>query len=294
MKYAFIKQQRQIWPVGVMCRVLEVARSGYYDWLNRKSNAHQQRREALVAPIRQIHQEHRGRYGSIRIHKELIAAGQEVCVNTVAKVMRDEQIRGKNKRSFVPRTTDSDHHQPVAANLLNRDFTADKPNRKWVADITYVPTDEGWLFVAAVLDLFSRRIVGWSMGDRMQADLVNDALTMSLARRKPNTGHQASEADRLLMHSDRGSQYASDDHQLLLEEHGMVCSMSRRGDCYDNAVMESFWATLKTELVHHEHYVTHEDARASIFEYIEVYYNRKRLHSTLGYLSPEAFEASHN
>ena len=159
MRYAFIKQESHVWPVMVMCRVLKVSRSGDYDWLDRKPNASRQRREELAVSIRQIHQDNRCVYGSPRVHKALIVAGQQVCINTVAKVMRDEQIRGKIKRKYVPRTTDSDHHQPVASNLLDRDFTADKPNRKWVADITYVPTDEGWLFIAAVLDLFSRRIV---------------------------------------------------------------------------------------------------------------------------------------
>jgi transposase InsO family protein len=192
----------------------------------------------------------------------------------------------KSKKKFVPTTTDSRHDRPIAANVLDRQFTAALPNQKWAVDITYIPTGEGWLYLAGVMDLCSRRIVGWSMADHMRTELVSDALSMALARRSPKKG--------LLHHSDRGVQYASDDYQQLLESKGMIPSMSRCGDCWDNAAMESFWATLKTELVNHEEYATHDAARASIFEYIEVFYNRKRLHSSLGYVSPEAFEASLN
>jgi transposase InsO family protein len=184
----------------------------------------------------------------------------------------------------VHSTTDSAHNRPIAPNVLDRQFTAPSPNRKWATDITYIPTDEGWLYLAGVIDLHSRRIVGWSMADHMRTELASDALGMALASRQPPAG--------LLHHSDRGVQYASDDYQDLLSRNQIGVSMSGKGDCWDNAVMESFWATLKTELVHHEHYATREDARRSIFEYIEVFYNRKRLHSSLGYVSPEAFEAS--
>lgn len=299
MKFAFIKEHRCTWPVKVMCRVLAVSRSGFFAWLQRAPSPRQLRRDALAARVRLVHDENRRVYGSPRVHEALRATGQEVCVNTVAKVMRQEQIRPKTRRKYVPRTTDSRHDRPVAPNLLGRDFDADRPNRKWVADITYVPTDEGWLYLAAVLDLCSRRVVGWSMADHMRAELVGDALQMAIARRQPKTVN--SNADDacggepgLLHHSDRGVQYASDEMQTLLARHGITASMSAKGDCYDNAVMESFWATLKTELIHHEHYATRDQARASIFEYIEVFYNRKRLHSTLGYMSPEAFEASLN
>ena len=199
--------------------------------------------------------------------------------------MRQAKIRAKIRRKFVPRTTDSAHAQPVAANRLDRDFGAESSNRKWLADITYVPTDEGWLYLAAVLDCFSRKIVGWSMADHLETDLASDALKMAIARRAV-TG-----AD-LVHHSDRGVQYASDDYQQLLTKHGIETSMSGRGDCYDNAMMESFWATLKCECVYQQKYATHEQARQSIFEYIEVFYNRKRLHSSLGYVSPESFEAA--
>ena len=286
MKFAFIAQQLGELPVEVACDVLEVSRSGYYAWRDRPHSGQGQRRVALAAKVREIHAEARGVYGSPRIHKALQAAGEHVCENTVAKVMRVEGLRAKAKRKFVPRTTDSAHTQPIAPNVLDRQFAADTPNRKWAGDITYIPTDEGWLYLAGVIDLHSRRIVGWSMADHMQTDLVANALTMALARRRPAAG--------LLHHSDRGVQYASDAYQAMLQAHEIRASMSGKGNCWDNAVMESFWATLKTELVYQQHYETREQARRSIFEYIEVFYNRKRLHSSLGYVSPETFEASQN
>jgi putative transposase len=201
----------------------------------------------------------------------------------VAKLMKELEIRPKRKRKFIPCSTDSRHTQPVAKNILDRQFQAELPNQKWATDITYIPTGEGWLYLAGVIDLCSRKIVGWSMADHMRTDLVSDALNMAVAGRSPDQG--------LLHHSDRGVQYASDDYQDLLQQHQMQSSMSGKGDCWDNACTESFWATLKTELVHHEKYATREMARQSIFEYIEIFYNRKRLHSSLEYLSPEAFEA---
>jgi putative transposase len=204
----------------------------------------------------------------------------------VAKAMKTAGIRAKTKKKFVPSTTDSNHQQPVAPNILDRQFAADLPNQKWAVDITYIPTDEGWMYLAGVIDLCSRKIVGWSMADHMRTELVSDALQMAITRRNPGKD--------LLHHSDRGVQYASDNYLHLMQSHNIESSMSRKGDCWDNAVMESFWATLKNELVNHEHYPTHAAARASIFEYIEVFYNRKRLHSSLGYVSPEAFEASLN
>ena len=286
MKYAFIYDQLGDYPVGVCCRVLEVSRSGYYDWLRRPQSPRDARRQELAARIQAVHADTRGRYGSPRIYQELRADGVAVCQNTVARVMRDQGLRAKAKRTFVPRTTDSAHHQPVAPNVLDRQFAAASPNRKWAGDITYIPTDEGWLYLAGVIDLHSRRLVGWSMADHLQTELAADALGMALARRSPGAG--------LLHHSDRGVQYASDQYQALLAKHGITVSMSGKGDCWDNAVMESFWATLKTELVHHEHYATREQARRSIFEYIEVFYNRRRRHSSLGYVSPETFEASRN
>jgi putative transposase len=286
VKFAFIEAHLGRFPVEVACEVLEVSRSGYYAWLERPASSRRRRHQELAAKIQAVHEEARKVYGSPRICRALKGAGESVCENTVAKVMKQQGIRAKSKRKFVPRTTDSSHGRPVADNLLDRRFDADRPNRKWTADITYIATDEGWMYLAGVMDLCSRKIVGWSMADHMQVDLVSDALKMAIARRRPEAG--------LLHHSDRGVQYASDHYQHLLQSHGMDISMSHKGDCWDNAAMESFWGTLKTELVNHEHYVTRAQARQSIFEYIEVFYNRKRLHSSLGYVSPETFEASLN
>jgi transposase InsO family protein len=286
VKFAFIKEHLADYPVDVCCHVLEVSRSGYYASLERAPSPRALRQEELVGKIRQVHAQSRQAYGSPRVHRQLVAAGECVCENTVAKLMESEAIRARARRKFVPRTTDSAHGQPVARNLLDRQFEAALPNTRWAADITYIPTDEGWLYLAGVMDLCSRKIVGWSMADHMETPLVADALAMAVMRRSPGEG--------LLHHSDRGSQYASEDYQHRLQQCGMVPSMSGTGDCWDNAAMESFWATLKTELVHHEHYATREQARRSIFEYIEVFYNRKRLHSALGYRSPEAFEARLN
>jgi putative transposase len=285
VKFAFIADHRRRWPVQIICRVLKVTRSGFYAWSKRKPSSRQIRQQKLLEKIRLVHRENRQLYGSPRVHRALLVDGQIVSRNTVARLMRSARIRAKSKRSFVPRTTDSRHSRPVAENKLSRDFTTEAPDRKWLADITYVPTDEGWLYLAAVLDCFSRRIVGWSMADHLQTDLAVDALQMALLQRCPD-------GKQLLHHSDRGVQYASDDYQHRLNQHGIEASMSRRGDCYDNAMMESFFATLKSELVHQQEYATHEQARQSIFEYIEEFYNRKRLHSSLGYVSPESFEAA--
>ena len=292
MKFAFVKANRsRVWPAGAICRVLGVTRQGFYQWLGREPSKHQQRRQKLAAAVRRVHAQSRCTYGSPRVCRQLLAEGERVCVRTVAKVMRQEGIRVRPKAKFVPKTTDSGHGSPVAANRLGRDFVADAPDRKWVADITYVPTGEGWLYVAAVMDLYSRKIVGHATADHMRVDLVAEALVMALTHRRPAA---AAAAAGLLHHSDRGSQYASDAYQGLLATHGMVCSMSGRGDCWDNAAMESFWSTFKGECVGREDYPTHAAARRAIFAYIECWYNRQRLHSSLGYLSPEAFEASRN
>jgi putative transposase len=286
VKFAFIRDHLSTFEMEAACRVLQVSRSGLYAWLKRSPSACQMRRDCRVVQIRTVHAENRRVYGSPRICRALNDQGHRISVNTVARIMRDEGIRAKAKRAFVPRTTDSCHEQPVAPNLLKRQFAADRCNHKWAADITYVPTDEGWLYVAGVLDLHSRTLVGWSMADHMETSLVIDALGMALSRRKVNKD--------LVHHSDRGVQYASQQYQAMLEKHGITVSMSGKGDCYDNAMMESFWSTLKTELVHLEHYATRQQARQSIFEYIETFYNRKRLHSSLGYVSPETFEAAGN
>jgi transposase InsO family protein len=286
VKFAFIEEHLTGFPTDVSCDVLGVSRSGYYAWITRPASARARRRAELAEQIRLVHEENREAYGSPRVYNALKARGESVCENTVADIMKQRQIRAKRRKKFVPATTDSRHDRRVAPNRLDRRFDADVPDQKWAVDITYIPTDQGWLYLAGVIDLCSRRIVGWSMADHMGTSLVSDALRMALAGRNPGQG--------LLHHSDRGVQYASEDYQHLLRTNGMQVSMSGRGDCWDNAVMESFWATLKSELVNHEHYATHEQARASIFEYIEAFYNRKRLHSALGYVSPETFEASLN
>jgi transposase InsO family protein len=280
--FAFIQRHQGDWPVRVLCDALEVSPSGYYSWLRRPPSFQEQRREALLVLIQGVHAEAKGRYGSPRLHAALEARGQPCSVNTVAKVMRDNGIRAKSARKFRCRITDSNHALPVADNVLDRQFDPEGPNEAWVADITYVPTGEGWLYLAVVEDLYSRKVVGWSMAATMESRLVVDALEMAVQRRLPGEG--------LVAHSDRGSQYASDHYQLLLGKHGITCSMSEVGQCWDNAPAESFFATLKKELVHDEDYRTREEARASLFAYIEVFYNNQRLHSSLGYVTPAAYE----
>jgi transposase InsO family protein len=281
MRYDFVEAHRGRWPVRLMCRVLRVSPGGYYDWRGRPQSEQAQRREALVVTIEAIHGEVKARYGSPRIHAELVARGEPCCVNTVARLMRQEGIAAKTKRKFRV-TTDSNHNRPVAENVLNRQFEPQAPNQAWTADITYVATGEGWLYLAAVEDLYSRRIVGWAMSERIDSRLVVDALEMALAQRLPGEG--------LVAHSDRGSQYASEHYQGLLTGHGITGSMSRRANCWDNAPMESFFASLKKELTRGEVFATREEARASLFEYIEVFFNRMRRHSSLGYMSPAEYE----
>lgn len=271
-----------------MCRALGVSRAGYYAWRSRKPSAAEVRREELTEQIATIHAEVKGRYGSPRVHAELVARGHECCVNFVAKLMREAGIAAKTKRRFK-QTTDSNHQLPVAENVLDRQFDPEEPNERWCADITYIPTREGWLYLAVVEDLFSRMVVGWSMSETMTSRLVVDALEMALARRL-----KGSSSSGLLAHSGRGSQYASEHYQRRLAEERVACSMSRRGECWDNAPMESFFASLKKELVHHEDYATRAEAKASIFEYIEAFYNRVRRHSALGYVAPAEYERTHN
>jgi putative transposase len=269
-----------------MCQMLRVCRSGFYAWRDRRPSARMQRAAVVMEQIGEAHQQSRGTYGSPRVTAELRARGVVVCENTVARYMRKAGLRSKSKLPFVPATTDSNHQHPVAGNLLDRDFAAPGPNRRWSCDITYIRSDEGWVYLAVVMDLFSRRIVGWSMLDHLRSALVSEALLMALKRRRPGAG--------LLHHSDRGVQYACGDYQALLRERGITCSMSRVGDCYDNAVTESFFATLKNEHVNHQQFTTRQEAIDSVFEWIEVFYNRQRRHSSLDYLSPEAFEAENN
>jgi len=289
VRFEWIEGRRSHYPLSVLCEMLGVTRAGYYAWARRREKPPGPRaawRAELAERVRSVHQESRRTYGSPRVYHELRARGVEACENTVAKVMKQEGIRSIVRRRFRVRTTDSAHGHAVAPNVLGRDFAAETPDRKWAADITYVATGEGWLYLAVVLDLCSRRVVGWAMADHLRAGLCTDALEMALERRRP--------AEGLLHHSDRGVQYACGDYRDLLRSQGIECSMSRRGDCYDNAVVESFFKTLKAELVYHERYATREQARRSVFEYLEVFYNRKRLHSSLGYQTPEQFEAAMN
>lgn len=268
----------------VLCAVLEVSRSGYYAWRNRPESVRSVRQREVVAEMRSIHGErHKHSYGSPRMHQELAARGRSVSENTVARLMRDHGLRATTAKKFR-HTTDSNHRHPVAENVLNQEFAQEQPNAVWVSDITYIPTREGWLYLACVLDLYSRRVVGWSMSERMTSGLVESALEMAVRQRCPEA--------ELLHHSDRGSQYASGAYRALLQKYGIACSMSRKGNCYDNAAMESFFATLKKELVHQVAYETRAEARRSVFEYMEVFYNREHRHSALGYVSPCQYEAA--
>lgn len=284
MRFEFIEQHREEWPITVMCRVLEVSRSGFYAWRVRPESARSQRHQELVAEMEEIHADQDLKnYGSPRMRDELVSRGHTVSENTVARLMRAHGLRAAVSRKFRV-TTDSKHSLPVAENVLDREFAQESADRVWVSDITYIWTREGWLYLACVLDAYSRKIVGWSMQERMTKELVLDALRMALGRRRPDS------AGELLHHSDRGSQYASAAYRELLREENITCSMSRKGNCWDNALMESFFATLKKERVYQEDYVTRSEARSSVFDYIERFYNRVRRHSALGNVSPEQFE----
>ena len=282
MRYGFIQDHLEVWPVRTMCRVLRVSPSGFYTWRRRPVSARAQRHQDLAEKAREIHDRSGRTYGSPRVHRQLKEEGQDCNVKTVAKLMASNELTARQGRSFKPQTTQSDHGLSVAPNLLEQKFVAAAPNQVWVADITYVPTREGWLYLAVVLDVFSRTVVGWSMAGHMRALLVCDAFRMAIAARRPGAG--------LIHHSDRGVQYASDEFRSLLAAHEGVSSMSRKGNCYDNAMMESFFGTLKRECVNGSVYATHSEARRSIFGYIETWYNRRRLHSSLGYMSPLIFE----
>jgi len=281
VRYAFIAAEIGPFSLGLMCRVLDVSRSGYYAWLSRPKSDRSTQNRMLLDQIKVVHKSSRRTYGAPRIHGELVATGFKCSKKRVERLMSANGIRAKQKRKFVV-TTDSRHCMPVAPNILNREFVVNEPDTVWLSDITYIPTDEGWLYLAGVMDLCSRTAVGWSMSDCMDTTLVTDALKMAYRRRRPTTG--------LIHHSDRGSQYASYDYRNLLSDYGMLMSMSRKGNCWDNAPMESFFGTLKKELIHHKQYRTRDEARRDIFDYIEVFYNRQRLHSSLGYLSPAEYE----
>ena len=268
--------------VKAMCRVMGVARSGYYAWHLRKPSARQQQRAALDDCVAKAFSARKGRSGSPRLYLDVRAGGWPCNRKNVAASMRRQGLRAKAAKKFKA-TTNSNHSLPVADNLLKQNFHAAQPNQKWVGDITYLHTDEGWLYLAVMIDLYSRTVVGWAMGERMTADLVCDALRMGLWRRKHPKG--------VIVHSDRGSQYCSAAYQDLIRAHELRCSMSAKGNCYDNACAESFFHSLKVESVHGERFRTRDQMRATVFEYIETDYNRQRRHSTLGYISPEAFEA---
>lgn len=283
MKFRAIRDNIGRFAVSLMCSALGVSTSGYHAWRARPASPRARANGQLLQRIREAHQRSRGTYGSPRITEELRAQGHRVGENRIAELMRKAAIRAKSARKWKA-TTQSAHRFPVAENTLARQFTVDQPNRVWAGDLTYVWTAQGWLYLAVVIDLYSRTVIGWAMSDRLCADLATRALTMALWRRKPHRGG-------LLYHSDRGVQYAARDYQQLLAAHGIACSMSRKANCWDNAVVESFFHTLKVELVHHRRYLTRDEARQDIFEWIEVFYNRERRHSTLGYRSPAEFEA---
>ena len=281
MKFAFIEAEKARWPVDVQCDVLGVSRSGFYAWRRRPASSRAQEDCRLVEEIKAAHKAGRGTYGSPRVHRELKANGRRVGKKRVERLMSREWIVARKKRRLV-RTTDSNHPSPIAPNVLERRFTAETPDTAWVTDVTYVWTMEGWLYLAVILDLFSRRVVGWSASENNDRALAISALDCAVASRKPSAG--------VIHHSDRGSVYASGDYGGALDKIGAVKSMSRKGDCWDNAVAESFFATIKGELVEHEEYPTRRSAIASISDYIEGFYNPRRRHSAIGYMSPIEFE----
>lgn len=285
MKYRAIQEHADRFDIRLMCRALEVSSAGYYAWRSRPESGRAQANRSLLGEIRTTHVESRYTYGSPRICQALRSRGHQVSENRVARLMRGNGIRAKTVKKWKA-TTDSSHRLPVAANTLDRQFAVTSPNRVWAGDITYIWTEQGWLYLACVLDLYSRAVIGWAMGSRLTADLAQEALMMALWRRKPTLG--------LLHHSDRGVQYASREYQRQLANAGITCSMSRKGNCWDNACVESFFATLKKELVHDRRYSNREEAKQDIFEYIEVFYNRQRRHTTLGYRTPTEFEAMNN
>ena len=280
--FAFVAKHRGIWPVALICEALGVSRSGFYSWLTRPPSDRTRRHEAMTASIRRSFLDSDRTYGARRVWHDLLAAGISCGLHAVERLMKRNALRARPRRRRLPGDNGVRPTTELPANVLNRQFDASMPNRKWVADFTYIWTAEGWLYVAVVLDLYARRVVGWSMSARMTAELVTDALMMAVWRRgRPR---------ELLHHSDRGSQYTSEQCQRLMAEHGIQCSLSRSGNVWDNAAMESFFSTLKTERTAGKIYRTRDAARADVFDYIERFYNPRRRHSTLGYLSPIAFE----
>jgi len=284
VKYAFIREHKEQFTIQRMCCMLGVSSSGYYDWFDRPESRRSQSNHGLMTKIRCFHQASRKTYGSPRIHRDLQASGESVGIHRVARLMKYAGIQAKMAKRFVV-TTDSKHTMQAAPDQLKRQFQTDAPNRAWVSDTTFIATRQGWLYLAVILDLYSRQVIGWAMADRNDRQLVSSALTMAVWRR--------GKVRHVIVHSDQGSTYASSDYQQLLKAHSLSCSMSRKGECLDNAVAESFFGTLKTELVDDEDYKTKDAARGSLFHYIETFYNRRRRHSYLDYLSPVEFEAEY-
>jgi len=282
VKYAFIREHQAQFTVKRMCGVLGVSSSGYYDWIDRPESQRSRLNRSLLTKIQCFHQASRKTYGSPRIHRDLQESGECVGINRVARLMKQAGIQAKMAKRFVV-TTDSKHTMQPAPDKLKRRFRAEAPNRAWVSDTTFIATRQGWLYLAVILDLYSRQVIGWAMGDKNDRQLVSTALTMAVWRRGM--------VKHVIVHSDQGSTYASGDYQQLLRRYKLICSMSRKGECLDNAVAESFFGTLKSELVDDEDYKTKDEARASLFHYIETFYNRRRRHSFLGYISPIEFEA---
>ena len=282
MRYAWVNNHCDSYDAKTLCRVLEVSRSGYYRWLRAEPSDRQRRTERIGVEAKRAFEENHGSVGYRKVYKQLVAEGIACCPETVRKTLTREGLHASVAPKFVPATTDSDHDLPIAENLLARDFTATRPNQKWVSDITYIRTGEGWLYLAVVIDLFSRKVVGWAMADQMRVDLVLEAFEMAILHRRP-TGD-------LLFHSDRGSQYAANAFRDRLDFLDVTQSMSRKGNCWDNAPAESFFGRLKTEWVGRYTYRSRKEARRSVYFYIEMFYNSKRLHATLGYLSPNQFE----
>lgn len=285
MKYAFIERHQEIFTVTRMCNLMHVSQSAYYDWLKRPESHRSMEDRRLGEKVNKSHEKSheksRETYGARRIRQELVEDGESISRERVGRLMKQQGLESKSQRKFKA-TTNANHDRPVAPNLLDREFLVDQPDTVYAGDISYIPTDEGWLYLAVLIDLYSRAVVGWAMSKRMTAQLVNDALVMAIWKRKSPNG--------LMVHSDRGSQYASELYQKTIKDHGFICSMSRRGSCWDNAPSESFFHTLKTELTHHRRYQTRQEAKQEIFEYIEVFYNRQRRHSTIGYQTPLGYE----
>ena len=288
MKYAWIREHRDSFPVAMLCEALEVSASGYYTWLDRPPSPRAERHAQIQAAVQQVHAASHGIYGSLKIAQQLRERPdlESACRNTVAQAMRELGLKSRVSKAFTPTTTQSDPSKQPAPNELAQDFTAAAPNRKWVTDITYLATAEGWVYLAVVLDLFSRKVVGWALSHSLATELVSAALRQAVQARRPEGRH-------LLHHSDRGCQYTSDTYQQTLRALGIQCSMSRTGCCYDNAVMERFFWSLKHEWTNHENFQNLADTQLGVFRYIETFYNPERLHQTLGYLSPNQFEAEH-